>query len=139
MIPKFFLNWSCMKTLKLENLRWYTAIIYNDTMFLNFYQFLIMVTEMLPYIYFKEYIRKNIGRNSRKSMLALILGHDKMVLCLAATHAFIFNTMRQALFYWITLWIFFCFICKFLPTNIFGNFLFDSPSFINTDCNIKNP
>ena len=31
-------------------------------------------------------------------MLALILGHDKMVLCLAATHAFIFNTMRQALF-----------------------------------------
>ena len=64
-------------------------------MFLNFYQFLIMITEILPYICFKEYIRKNLGRNST---FALILGHDKMVLRLAAAHAFIFNTLYQALF-----------------------------------------
>ena len=38
----------------------------------------------------------------------------------------------------ISAWSFLCVIRKFLPANIFGNFLFDSPSFINTDFKIIN-
>ena len=50
-----------------------------------------------------------------------------MILCLAAAHASIFNIQCQAFF--IKAREAFFVISKCLPANIFGNFLFDSPSF----------
>ena len=50
--------------------------------------------------------------------------------CLAAGHASIFKTPCHA---------FFCVICKFLATNTFGNFLFDSASFILFNCVMWEP
>ena len=32
----------------------------------------------------------------------------------------------------------FCFICEFLPANVFGHFLFDSSSFIETNFDVRN-
>ena len=57
-----------------------------------------------------------------------------MILCLAAAHAthhvkpFLIKWAREAFFV----------ISKVLPANIFGNFLFDSPSFINTNVTVIN-
>ena len=60
-----------------------------------------------------------------------------MILCLVVVHASVFNTTRQ---------VFFCkserkaFFVSFvaLPANIFGNFLFNPPSFVNTNFNVRN-
>ena len=61
-----------------------------------------------------------------------------MILCLATTHAPIFNKQCQAIF-WLNQRVkLFCVIRKFLPANIFGNFLFDSVWFINTNFNVLN-
>ena len=61
-----------------------------------------------------------------------------MILCLAATHASIYNTPRQA-FSWLNQRLkVFCFIRKFLPANIFGNFLFDSSLFISAGFDVRN-
>ena len=78
---------------------------------------------------------------TKKDMAAFILDFSQAIsfrpiwneLPLVAVHAFIFNTPRQVLFFFF--FFFFiesgweAFLChfKFLPANIFGNFLFYSP------------
>ena len=54
-----------------------------------------------------------------------------MIVCLAAAQTFIFNTPCQAVISLNQRLNVFCVIRKFLPANIFGNFLFDFLSFIN--------
>ena len=63
--------------------------------------------------------------------MAPLLGNDKIMLCLAAALAPIFNILRQAPFCLNQREkLFLGNTYKSLPANIFGNFLFDSPSFI---------
>ena len=62
-----------------------------------------------------------------------------MILCLAIAHASIFNTSRQVFFSLnqrVKLFLYVIF--KFYQQKFFGNFLFDSPSFINTNFNVRN-
>ena len=69
------------------------------------------------------------------------LDHDKLILCLAFVHTSIFNTPHLAFFglnQCVNLF-FFWLICNFLPVNIFGNFFFDSPSFILFNCEMWEP
>ena len=67
--------------------------------------------------------------SKQETQVKSLLGHDKKILLLATAHASIFNTPRQTCF-WLNLSVnFFYVIRKFLPADIFGNFLFDSPSF----------
>ena len=56
-----------------------------------------------------------------------------MILCLASVHASIFKTNHQAFFLLLNAkrFVSVSVIRKSLPANIFGNFLFDSFSFIN--------
>ena len=62
----------------------------------------------------------------------------QIILCLEAAHASNLTRTASGLF-WLTQRVkIFCVIRKFLPANIFGNFLFDSPSFINTYFNVRN-
>ena len=60
--------------------------------------------------------------NSFKGILRIssniIYGQDKIILCLAATHAFIFNKLRQAFFDQISAWV-----SKFLPA-FFTSFIY---------------
>ena len=63
-------------------------------------------------------------------------GHDKMILCLAVAHVSVFNTPHLVFFYikpaseasFVSL----------VNFRTFLNFLFDSHSFINTNCNVTN-
>ena len=63
-----------------------------------------------------------------------------MILCLANVHASIFKTNHQAFFLLLNArrFVSVCVIRKSLPANIFGNFLFDSLSFINANLNVRN-
>ena len=56
---------------------------------------------------------------------------------LPGTHLFVTHQVRP-LFDSISAWSFFCVIGKFLPENIFGNFLFDSPSLIFKNLTLEN-
>ena len=66
-----------------------------------------------------------------------LLGRDKMILCLAASLASSL-THRVRPFFGLNHSVkFFYVIHKFLPASIFGNFLFDSYSFIIAKLTLK--
>ena len=84
--------------------------------------------------YFSKWFEAKLIHDKSTSTAGHSLDHDKMILCLVAVHASIFNTSHQAFFLLNQrMQLFFV-----LPANIFGNFLFDSPSFINTNFDVRN-
>ena len=62
-----------------------------------------------------------------------------MILWLTVAHTSLFNTPHQDFFLIKSgREAFFCLIHELLPANIFGKFLFDSPSFISPNFNVRN-
>ena len=67
----------------------------------------------------------------------ILFSQNKMILCLAAAHESNFLTFVRPLLIKLAREAFLCAIQKFLPANIFCNFLFDLCSFINTYFNVR--